>query len=255
MRKKVIDIYPPCNKSNRKESACVKKRNIEGCKKGWVLPLVFVIFAFCGYFYYSSYRTEIVVTPITEKFLIEDKEASIRSFGALEDGELRGVVLSEKVSASREFPIEGREVIEEKTEGTIEVCQSYRDSDAPFREQTRFISEEGKLFFAKDAFVLPRRQTNNGCAVVEIIAAEPGEEYNLSTESKFALPGLDGTDIYGKVQGSSFKITKKGFFKEVPFLDDQTKQRAEEKMIEDILVKGKSVLEENYGGEYVINND
>ncbi len=207
-----------------------------------------------GYFYYNSYRTEIIIYPKTEEFRGEE-EVLVRSSGALGEGELRGVVLSERVSDTRDFPIEGRRLIEEKATGEIKVCQDYRDSSVPFREGTRFVSDGGKTFLAKDSFTLPSRQENDGCSMVGVIAGEAGEEYNIHSDSKFALPGLEGTNIYGNVKGVSFTLEKEGVAREVPYLDDDTMERAEEEMKRDLFEKGRKIIEEEYEEEYWLESE
>ncbi len=255
MREKVIDIYPPCEEGKENEKRCVTKTTKEGCsKKGWFLFLGILFFCLTGYFYYISYRTEIIIYPEVEKFQAEE-EVLARAFGSVGNKEVRGIILSEKISDTREFPIEGRRVLEQKATGEIEVCQDYRDSTVPFREGTRFVSDGGKTFLAKEAFVLPAREGDEGCAMVSVVAGEAGEDYNIPYESKFALPGLEGSSIYGKVKGISFTIEEEGVLKEVPYLDDNTMERAESQIKEEILERGKEKIKEKYEEEYFLKSD
>jgi hypothetical protein len=252
MREKVIDIHPPCEKRSGKIS-CNKE---EKKKCSGVLPLfVLGIFLFfVGYFYYISYRTEIVISPLTEYFEMEEA-VLVRSFGSIGEGEIRGIVLSERVSGEREFEVEGRRMLETKTKGEIKVCQSYRDTPAPFVQGTRFISEDGKIFFAEEGFSLPPKGTNDGCAMVKVVAADAGEDYNISADSVFALPGLQGTTIYSDVKGVSFTMKEEGVLKEVPYLDDLTMASAETQMKEELFEKGREMLIEKHGEEYFIDDD
>jgi hypothetical protein len=91
--------------------------------------------------------------------------------------------------------------------------------------------------------------------VVEVIAAQAGEDYNVPSDSKFALPGLHGTTIYGNVKGVSFLIKEEGVLKEVPYLDDDTMEKAENQMKEELFVKGKELLLEKYEEEYFLENE
>ena len=255
MKEKVIDIYPPCEEGREEEKRCVVKNTKEDCsKKGWFLFFGILFFCLAGYFYYVSYRTEIIVYPEVEKFQTEE-DVLVRAFGSVGDKEIRGIILSEKISETQEFPVEGRKVIEKKTTGEIEVCQDYRDSTVPFREGTRFVSDGGKTFLAQEAFTLPAREGDEGCAIVSVVAGEAGEDYNVPYESKFALPGLEGSSIYGNVKGVSFVIEEEGVLKEVPYLDDDTMERAESQIKEEILEKGKETIKEKYGEEYFLKSD
>jgi hypothetical protein len=254
MKEKVIDIYPPSgNDGNKKRESFVfdakKKKNNKG-----FFVILFLIFVLGGYFYYVSFKTEIVVYPITEKMEIAE-DVLIRTTGSIGEKEIRGIVLSEKVSDQKKFDVEGKRMLEKKAKGEIRVCQDYRDSTANFVEGTRFISDGGKIFFATSSFSLPSRKVNEGCDIVEVVAAEPGEDYNIPADSKFALPGLHGSDIYGNVKGVSFTIKEEGVLKEVPYLDDESMQSAENQMKEELFKKAKEILLEKYSEEYLIEND
>ncbi len=254
MRKKVIDIYPPSEKEGEEKKSYSAKAVEEDTKKKWIIPVVLLFVVLTGYFYYTSYRAEITIYPKTEEFRGEEK-VLVRSFGALGEGELRGLVLSKRISDNREFPIEERRLVEEKTTGRINVCQNYRDSSVHFREGTRFVSDEGKTFLAKDSFNLPSKQENDGCNMVGVIAGGAGEDYNIPSDSKFALPGLEGTNIYGSVKGVSFTLEKEGVSKEVPYLDDDTMARAEEEMKRDLFERGIELIKDEYGEEYRLESE
>ncbi len=254
MVKKVVDIYPPCKK--RKEVG-IKKKKEKGAsekKRGlFVFPLIAIILIF-GYFYYSSYKTSIVIYPKVESFELE-RSLLARSTGSLGENDIRGRVISERFSDTREFEIEGVKMVEEKAEGEIRVCQTYRDAPVTYVEGTRFISDEGKYFTADRGFTLPGRGTNNGCATVKVTAMEAGEDHNVSEDSSFSLPGLVGQPSYPHVNGTSFRLTKEGVKEEVPDLDEETRKRAESQMKEDILEKGIEMLKEEYGEDYFFESE
>jgi hypothetical protein len=255
MKEKVIDIYPPKEKE-RGERIKPHYQDDKKKKIGGKLTIL-IVFIFClifGYFYYASYKTKIVISPtITE--ISREENVLAKASGSIGEGEIRGITFIEKLTDSREFPIEGRKTVEKKAVGEIKVCQEYSDAPVRFVEATRFFSEEGKVFFAKEAFVLPAKKDNEGCAIVEVVAGESGEDYNISADSKFALPGLKSSDIYLKVNGVSFTLKEEGFKKEVPYLSEDAIERAEIEMAEELFQKGKEILLEKYGEEYFIEND
>ncbi len=257
MGKKVIDVRPPCkrrggeSKGSRRETT---RDTQEVKKKGFFLPAVLLLVLAGGYYYYSSYRTEIVVYPEVER-LTEDVQLLVRATGSLAENEVRGVVLSEVMIESREFEIEGTKFVEEKTEGEIEVCQTYSQSPVSYVVNTRFISDGGKYFLAKSAIKLPGLSENNGCAQVPVIAMNPGPDYNIEEKSSFTLPGLVGRPTYAQVTGKSFTITKRGVKEEVPDLDDESREAAEQQIMEEILLKGKEELREKYEEEYLLLSD
>lgn len=253
MKEKVIDIYPPENNSKR-EKSCGLEKTEKKCKRGLFVLVFLAIFLIGGYFYYVSFKTEIIIFPNTEEVSIAE-DILVRTVGSIGEKEIRGIVLSERVSDQKRFDIEGRKMLERKTKGEIEVCQDYRDSTVNFVSGTRFISDGGKIFFAVSGFSLPGKDIDGGCNIVEVVAAEAGEDYNIPSDSKFALPGLHGTTIYGNVKGVSFLIKEEGVLKEVPYLDDDTMEKAENEMKEALFIEGKEVLLQKHDEDYFLDNE
>ncbi|GEM_PF-1494355 len=255
MTEKVVDIYQPKEKEEKRGGKqSLSKEKLPQHGKQWLLLGVLLVAILGGYFYYTAYQTRITIKPALSTFS-EEKDILVRALGSVREGEIRGVMQSKTVAEKREFPIEERRIVEEKTEGEIEVCQDYSDSPANYREGTRFVSDEGKLFLAEEAFVIPARRNNDGCVDVEVIASEAGEEYNVSSDSKFALPGLEGTNIYGRVKGESFTLTKEGSLEEIPYLSEEEMRRVEMEMGEDLLEEGISRMREEYGEDYFLDNN
>ncbi len=254
MRKKVIDIYPPSGEGTVTGNVHAKEKRERGGKGKWILGLLFLLVIVGGYLYYSSYGTVVVASPSTVT-IEEARELLVRGSGSVGTGEVRGILLSETLEGSREFPIEETRTMEERAEGEIKVCQDYSDSPRKYVERTRFISDEGKLFEATESFVLPGVHENDGCAWVDAIAAETGEDYNLSENSSFALPGLEGTGLYGRVKGKSFNLKKEGFSKEVPYLDERTMENAEKEMLNELSSRGRERIDEEYGENYYLGMD
>ncbi len=253
MKRKVIDIYPPSKKEGEKEVSLPKRSESRGGRGVFIIAALFLVIA-GGYFYYTVYQTRITISPDTESFQ-ENEEVLVRAFGSIGEGEIRGKMIKETIEETREFPIEERRVVEERAEGSIEVCQDYTNNDTNYREGTRFVSDGGKLFVAKDNFVIPGMDNGDGCVDVEVEASEPGEEHNISSDSKFALPGLEGTDVYGRVKGVSFTLHKEGVFEEVPHLGEEGMRRAEAEMSEDLLSRGIEMIREENEEEYFLESD
>lgn len=254
METKVVDIYPPEEEKKKSETGKMGGNKREGRKLGkLVIYLLLIFFFFGGYFYYLNYETKVVIYPELEKFK-EERSVLIKALGPLDEDEVRGVVLSETISRFEEFPIKERRLLEEKTKGEIKVCQYFSESARSYVENTRFISDEGKLFYATKGFTLPGKAENGGCSLVSVIAAEAGEEYNISSDSKFALPGLEGTEVYGRVKGEEFLLKTEGYSKEVPYLGEGDMQEAETKITEELLDEGIKKIEDKHGDEYILES-
>ncbi len=253
MKKRVIDVYPPSEELKKEENqTTINQKNFRG--RRWFLTALFLLVAFSVYFCYSSYRTEVVIKPVSEK-VEENREAVVRASGSVGEGEVRGMIFSEKTTGSKDFVVEETEIVEAKTRGEIEICQDYTQSTTNYRKGTRFISDGGKLFEAEEAFSIPGMSENEGCGMVEVVAAEEGKDYNISENSNFVLPGLEGTTIYGRVKGVSFVLREEGFVKEVPYLDDGTIEKAEEEIKNKLVEEAKEKIMEQYGEDYFIKEE
>jgi hypothetical protein len=247
MREKVIDIYPPSPHASRKNAK--KARN--GKSLGGVFSFLFFVVVFGGgYFCYASYRTEIIIQPEVTEFAIKEDIVS-RATGSLQENEVRGVVFVEKITEKTLVEVEGRELVESVAVATVEVCQDYTVSSNPYVQGTRFTSDSGILFRANEKFtVLGTGQ--GGCVEIEVTADEAGEEYNLPEGSVLHLPGLQGTEIYERVTGTSLGLVTEGKVEEVPYLSEEEKIKTEENLKKEILEKGRKAIEEEYSEEYLI---
>ncbi len=257
MKEKMIDIVPPFEKKKDKKVYYEHKK--EGGAKKVFLPLALLGLILAGYFYYASYRTEITISPIMEEFTQEQKVLALAT-GAINEGEVRARIFKEKVKGAQEFDIEERRLVEEKAEGEIEVCQNHSDVGASYVEGTRFVSENGKLFIAEERVNLPGRTYEDGkvvagCAQIAVVAAEPGEEYNIPSNSKFSLPGLHGTAHYGRVEGRSITLRKEGFRGEVPYLGEGERARVEKEMADELFSRGMEKIAAEHGEDYLFRGE
>ncbi len=254
MKEKVIDIIPPLEKEKKE----YYKKEKKGRKKIFIPIFIFLV-SVLGYFYYTSYRTEIIINPVTET-LTEERSVLARSVDSVGQDEIRAKIFEERIKGSREFTIEERRIVEEKAEGKIEVCQDYSDAPVSFVQGTRFVSDKGKLFLAEERVNLPGRTYEEGnivagCAEIDVVAAEPGEDYNISSASKFSLPGLHGSAYYGRVKGESFSLEKEGFFGEVPYLGEEERGRMEKEIVDELFTRGVEKIKENYKESYLFEGE
>ncbi len=247
MREKVIDIYPPSPHSSRKSA---RRSSSNGSWQGVFAFLLFMIVLGGGYFCYASYGTEIIIHPEVTEFAVKEDVIS-RATGSLQENEVRGVMFVEKITEEELVETQGREWVESTTVAKIEVCQNYTTSSNPYVQGTRFVSDGGLLFRASEKFTVPGTG-QGGCVEIEIVADEAGEDYNLSEESVLHLPGLQGTEIYERVTGKSFSLITEGRLEEVSYMGEEEKIRIEENLKKKILEKGKSVIQEKHGEDYLI---
>lgn len=245
--KKIIDITPPKPSSNFKakdEAIRVKidyksKKNNAKEAKIWSIPeqktrpsnnrtmpfanintnikmlnrkkiLIFsLLFAvIIGTFaFFSLLGIEVEIRPafsekIIKKEIIIDTSADELNFS---ESIIPGKLLQEEGKISQQFNSSGVSLEETKAEGVIQVYNNYRLTQI-LVATTRFLSSDEKLFRSKKRVSIP----SGSSADVEVIAAEPGPEYNIEP-STFSVPGLVGSPRYTSVYGKSFSAMSGGF--------------------------------------------
>ncbi len=252
MRDKVIDIRPPVNNCDRKKgSTCNKKRGYAGAIKTFAI-ILFMSVAVYSYIYYTSHHTEVVIYPNSQEFATQ-KDILSRVEGSLGEEEVRGIILSTEISDSAVVIAEGRELVEEKAQGMLTVCQDYTQTGYPYREGTRFLAEEGVIFEAQERFTVPSL-SQGGCTEVNVIATEAGSKHNIDSETRLTLPGLSKTDVANNVWGENLSLTTKGIKEEMPYIDEEDKQKTEATITEKLLQEGEQALHEKYSDKYYIND-
>lgn len=101
---------------------------------------------------------------------------------------------------SGEFPATGEKQISEKARGRITIFNEYSSSPQILVATTRFESPGGKVFRIYEGVTIPGAEIKENKIVpssveVEVIAEEPGEEYNIEA-GNFTIPGFKGTPKY-----------------------------------------------------------
>lgn len=213
--RKFLDIVPP-QKIKEKDLEKIKKA-FE--KKRFSLEKLFLIFFFIFilgilFFHFKFQKAEIKIWPKTKEIKIE-REITLKEGNKIDFQSLilPAFFIEIEGEKSQNFPSSYLPKAK-KAQGKIRVYNFYSTWPLTLRAQTRFLSSEGKLFRSPKKIVIPGKKKKGGKWVpgyvdVEVIAAEPGPEYNIGP-SKFSLPGLAGTNLYTLVYGESFKAMQGG---------------------------------------------
>ncbi|KKW30541.1 MAG: hypothetical protein UY72_C0009G0004 [Candidatus Uhrbacteria bacterium GW2011_GWD2_52_7] len=149
-----------------------------------------VAFVFATFFllvavlYLSISRATITITP-TPKIVSIDADVKVVAAPS-EAGELSGIVLNERLSASKIYvlPSEGASAVEAKASGTVTLINE-TNADQPLVATTRLLSEEGVLFRIDANTTVPA----NGQVDVIAHADKPGLSGEIGP-TQFTIPGL-----------------------------------------------------------------
>ncbi len=167
-------------------------------------------------FYYILPRAEVRIMPIVEEVILEMVLTGNTDI-AQSDPEkfLVPVQIFEKTVALEKSAIaSGEKEIRNKASGMIKVYNAYSSAPQNLVQNTRFVSEDGKLFRTAENIVVPGAEVEDGkilpsFTTVRVLASEPGEEYNIGPES-FSIPGFKGTPKYLGFYGESDKAMDGG---------------------------------------------
>jgi hypothetical protein len=250
MPKKLIDIYPPRkfdDFSLDEESIALPADSVRNerfarkTKKIWFgLPLLVISFLVLHFFFAEAHITvwpQITELHIQEQIAVQVGQQNVDLGQKL----IPAKFFTQEKEATKSFASTGREERVEKAGGTIRVFNENASSQTLIAN-TRFISEDGKLFRSKNRVSIPAAQNGQpGSADLEVAAAESGNEYNIGP-SNFSLPGLAGSALYTKVYGKSSVSMVGGAVGEVSVVTQEDIRNAKEQLIKDLEIEAKSAL-------------
>jgi hypothetical protein len=264
MPKKVFDILPPKRervpilKEKPKPKIHFPKINFPkiSFRKVIFSFLILLLFsAFALSFQFS--RAEIKIWPETEEVNFVEiitVDAKVEN-PDLNKKTIPGKFFETEETFSNSFNSSGK--ILKKAEGTIRLFNEYTTKDEIWKEGTRFVSSDGKLFKSKDKIYVPGAKIKNGkieasFVDVPVIAAEGGSQYNIGP-SDFSIVAFKGTPRYFKYYGKSFEPMKGGG--EFRVVTKEDLERAEKELTNLASQKAKEVLEKKIGNEFSFSED
>lgn len=234
------------------------------------LPLLFFLLLLVGlgafFFYSGPGKAEIEIWPISEtinfkQVIIVDSEFSQPDpLIWLKQATLPGRLLKSQDEVSRQFSATGKTYLEKQAEGTIRVYNNYSTSATLFVANTRFISADGKLFRSIDRITVPGAKQEEGklepgFVDIKVIAAEPGEDYNIGP-STFSIPGLLGTPMYTAFYAKSFSAMQGGLKREVAQVRKEDLLKAQDELKKELLARAPLELKERCAqGSWVFLED
>ncbi len=86
--------------------------------------------------------------------------------------------------------------VNQKAQGEITIYNNYSDAPQVLIKNTRFQTEDGKIFRISDSITVPGKNGNNpGTIKIKVSADTYGKEYNIGP-TDFKIPGFKGTARY-----------------------------------------------------------
>ena len=171
-----------------------------------------------------------------------------------------GEVKTEECSSSQEFSATGVKSLSTKASGTIRVYNAYATTPQTLIANTRFVSDDGKLFRTPQKIVIPGAHYEGSKLIpgeldIMVEAGEAGDEYNIGP-STFSLPALAGTSRYTAFYAKSFGSMAGGSQGQTTQVTAQDLTSAEESLAFTAKDNCQKVLQASLSPEeYVINEE
>lgn len=237
--KKIRDILPPRrvvkevpSEKEKKSESPKSRRTVPRFEGMFLALLLFILLAMAGgalSLHFIFAKAQVSIWPNTREVSVTERIVALPGERALDPDTsmIPALTISEQKEITRLFPATGKATEEKKAQGVIRVFNGFSAFPQKLVANTRFLSEEGKLFRSQGSVVVP----GLGFLDIQVQAAEAGVEYNIEP-SNFSLPGLFGNPAYTSIYGKSSEAMSGGLQEEITVVmeSDLTEAR-------DVLVK------------------
>ncbi|OHA69046.1 MAG: hypothetical protein A3J68_01950 [Candidatus Wildermuthbacteria bacterium RIFCSPHIGHO2_02_FULL_48_16] len=244
--RRLVDISPPKPKQKaQKEKPSLKLRapsfklKFSVPSKTKVIASGSVLLALLLFFslHVLLAKAKVTITPVSREIVLEEMfSVEPGTASSVSEKTIAGTLLEQEQSGTKLFSSTGKENQETKAQGTIRVFNNQAKTQILIA-QTRFISEDGKLFRSTSRITIE----SGGFTDVAVLAAEPGSSYNIGP-SNFSLPGLLGSATYTLVYGKSSQQMTGGGKTEVSVVTEADLRSAEESFAKELLAGAKDQL-------------
>jgi|YelNatPaOPRAMG01_1025707.scaffolds.fasta_scaffold17598_2 hypothetical protein len=265
MPQKIFDILPP--KREKPKPLIIKKEQKTKVSFPKITPKIsfkkiflfflILILVLIPLLSFKFSRAEIKIWPsIEEVSFVEIVTIDTKAENLdLEKKTIPGKIFETEETFSNSFNSTGK--VLKKAEGTIRLFNEYTTQDEVWKEGTRFVSSDGKLFKSKDKIYVPGAKIKDGkieasFVDVPVIAAEGGSQYNIGP-SDFSVVAFKGTPRYFKYYGKSFEPMKGGG--EFSVVTKEDLERAEKELINFAGQRAKEILEKKIGENFSFSED
>ncbi len=144
-----------------------------------------------------------------------------------------GTLFSDTENNVVAFTPSGSSQVSHKAVGTIQIYNAYSSRPQSLVATTRFTAPNGKVYRLDKGVTVPGATMSNGQLVpasiqANVTADQPGVDYNISTTTRFRIPGFQNTPKYNGFYADSVGPFTGGFVgvMSVPTASDLTSARA-----------------------------
>lgn len=213
-KEKLVEGFfnPGMKKADAASANVQKKENCEngtpvshGMRKvifGFVAVCIILAAFIAAYVLVPKAKITVATRDEVKKFDVEAKADSRQSEVKANELTIPGKIIEKEISVSSSFKSTGSKSsssdVSQKAKGKIIIYNEFGPDSQQLVATTRFVSTDGKLFRLVKAAVVPGMSGGkSGSVEADVIADQPGEEYNIEASS-FKIPGFEGSPKYEK---------------------------------------------------------
>ncbi|MDP2641049.1 MAG: hypothetical protein Q8P39_00700 [Candidatus Yanofskybacteria bacterium] len=262
--RKIIDIAPPhvgrrgdIQRTLRIDALNEDEQNGRRVPRSLFMLFGLLLLSGFGMVHFFFAKAEVQVWPQIRELSLEESVSVIADSQAVQPliRSIPGHAVAESRQATKLYPAFGLSSASSRATGTIRVYNTQRTAQT-LVAQTRFLSENNKLFRIETRVVVPAAASSGtpGTLDVRVVAAEAGESYNIGS-SNFALPGLAGSALYTQVYARSFEPMKGGSTEQITVVTDQDIQQARNAILADLKREAHKSMEAELPAGFTLDAD
>jgi len=186
--------------------------------------IVVLLVAILGFSVLLS-KTTLTVYP---EFKEPNVNAEFIAFPDRREDSLSYEIMTIEEAGEKQVKAAGQEHVEEQASGNIQIIKTTTGSERLIKN-TRFRSPDGLVFKIKESVVVPGALKDSdgnlvpGTTQAEVFASETGQEYNLSANTRFDIPGFKESnldELYNAIYAEN-RVAFSGGFNGPKFLIDE----------------------------------
>ena len=234
-------------------------------KWGWKIVAIAVAVLAGMYFWDANFaHATVKIWPQTENFAREMHVLVDPAIGEIDTvrAAVPGFVISAEKTVSADSPATGTKSAQGKAQGSVKIFNDYTNPQtliknprlmAPLEKfQPPLEGAESPWFLIVETVTLAPKSS----AVVDVVAAAPGEKYNIEP-STFSVPGLAGTPQYAFITAQSFEkftggsneivpqVTKEDLENAKIAIQDAAEEEIKKELIAKTREQGLEITDEN----------
>tara|TARA_B100001179_G_C18604376_1_gene413103 strand:- start:6642 stop:7928 length:1287 start_codon:yes stop_codon:yes gene_type:complete len=187
-----------------------------------LLTMAFFVFFLILSYGNNNYRSQIIIEPRIDR--LDINETISATFEDLKDSINVGFV-TDVIQVERLVASDTTTVVETFATGTVRIENTVSPELEKLLPGTRLESSDGRIYRIPDTevYIPGTREGVPGELEVQITAEEPGEEYNITDETMFTIPGyreFGQTSKYEGITGKSIGPIDGGMIQIGPGLSD-----------------------------------